>query len=130
MCERYSELLMGLLDNELSDRERRDVELHLQECPDCQAEYREFERLARLTSSLKFPEPKQEVWDHYYEGVCQRMRGVASWGVWGAVSIALLALANVLFFALPFSPWTVGAGIACLVSGAVILWATFACNCT
>jgi len=130
MCERYNELLMGLLDGELSDAERRDVELHLMECPDCRTEYREFQKLAHLTSSLRFPEPNPEVWDHYYEGVCRRMRGITSWGVWGALSIALLGAANFLFFALPASALTIALGVVCLLCGAGILWATFACNCS
>ncbi|MGB9691016.1 MAG: zf-HC2 domain-containing protein [Candidatus Sumerlaeaceae bacterium] len=129
MCERYREALMGLLDNELPKAERKDVELHLQECPDCQAEYREFQRLASLLSTVKFPEPSQEVWDHYYEGVCRRMRGVGPWYLWGAISIALLLLAQVLFFLVTPSVFSTAAGVLALVVGAALLWTTFACNC-
>ncbi len=129
MCERYREALMGLLDNEIPEAERRDVELHLHECPDCQAEYREFQRLASLTNSLKFPEPSAEVWDHYYDGVCRRMRRVGPWFMWGGISVALLLAAQVLFFLVPASPITIGTGVVALIVGALLLWTTFACNC-
>lgn len=130
MCERYREAVMGLVDNELSDQERRDVELHLLECPDCKAEYEQFRQLVHLTNSLEFPQPHPMIWDHYYEGVCRRMHRAASWGLWGGLSVGLLGLANVLFFVVPTSSLTIAAGMAALTIGAILLWSTFACQCS
>jgi anti-sigma factor RsiW len=38
-CEEAEELISGLADNELSDRERSSIEGHLRECPRCQRAY-------------------------------------------------------------------------------------------
>ncbi len=132
MCERYRELLMKLIDNELQEAERRDVEIHILECPDCKAEYETYRKLAQETTQTLqefLPHPSEEVWEHYYESVCRRMRRAASWTVWGAVAVLLIIVANVLFLASSPTPLTVGLGVAVLVAGVTVMWATFACNC-
>lgn len=132
MCERYRELLMKLVDNELQEVERRDVEVHLLECPDCKAEYETYRKLAQETTQTLhqfLPRPSEEVWDHYYDGVCRRMRSAASWTIWGAVAVFLIVVANVLFLAGGTASLTVGLGVASLLVGVALMWATFACNC-
>jgi anti-sigma factor RsiW len=52
-CEEARELITGLVDNELSQKERQFLETHLRECPRCQFIYREegtLKRQIRLAS--------------------------------------------------------------------------------
>jgi len=130
ICERYRESLMALLDNELPESERHNVMLHLQECHECRTEYEELRNLVGQLNTLRFPAPKPEFWDDYYQGVCERMQRSARWGIWGAAAVGLLILANVLFFAFPASGLCITLGSLALVSGAATLWLTYYCNCS
>jgi anti-sigma factor (TIGR02949 family) len=47
-CEKCEELLQPFLDRELSDAERAEAELHLEECDYCRRRYRFEEELRRF----------------------------------------------------------------------------------
>jgi hypothetical protein len=56
-CEKYGELISGQLDGELTDNERRELEEHLRDCPECRAlsaVYREIS--GALTEDAVVPE--------------------------------------------------------------------------
>jgi len=48
-CNDYKDLLMGYLDNELSDEQRQRFEEHLAGCPECASELEEFRKLKTIT---------------------------------------------------------------------------------
>jgi anti-sigma factor RsiW len=120
---------MGLLDNELPEEVRKDVVTHLHECPECKAEYASFRELARLTNSLKPPSPDPSVWDHYYEGVCRKMRKSAYWAWWGGLAVACVVAAASLFVALPATPVTITGSIVLVSLGALLAGTSIACHC-
>ena len=48
-CHDYKDLLMGYLDNELSNEQRNRFEEHLAGCPECAGELKEFRKLKAMT---------------------------------------------------------------------------------
>lgn len=51
-CEAYRSLLSALLDGELEGQERRDVEAHLAECPDCRAYLEDLKEIQAVFRGL------------------------------------------------------------------------------
>lgn len=85
----YKKLLMGLLDNELSRKEKTSLEIHLKECLECRRELKEFERVKGVVKSMKYKELPDEVWEKYWSKVYNRLeRGLG----WILVSIGAMIL--------------------------------------
>jgi predicted anti-sigma-YlaC factor YlaD len=81
--------LMGYLDGELDEPRRRQLEAHLAECDDCRRERDQFRSLKEVMDPMKFKEPSDKVWEHYWTGVYNRLeRGLG----WIFVSIASIIL--------------------------------------
>jgi anti-sigma factor RsiW len=120
---------MSLLDGELPDAERRVLEVHLHECPECHTEYSRFEKLALLTGKVSLPSPGGAVWQNYYRGVCGKMERRARWAYWLTGGAVLVCAANLLFFSAPASALTIGVGAVALIAGVGMLWMTYYCNC-
>ena len=51
-CHDYKDLMMGYLDDELSDESRRRFEEHVAGCPECAGELKEFKRLKVITDEV------------------------------------------------------------------------------
>jgi anti-sigma factor RsiW len=56
-CHDYKDLMMGYLDNELSEEQRRQFEEHLSGCPECKKELEEFKKLKAITDEVTLAEP-------------------------------------------------------------------------
>ena len=59
-CRECEELLQPYLDRELSEHERREVEMHLESCGSCAKHYRFEERLWRHVKDCCSHEPMPE----------------------------------------------------------------------
>jgi len=89
-CGKYKELIMGYLDDELDDEQKKDLERHLACCPECSAELKEFERLKMITDEVTLVEPEDRVWRQYWDNIYNRLeRGIG----WILFSIAAIVLA-------------------------------------
>src|SRR5688572_28897633 len=69
-CPHIVERLHEYEDDRLPSSERREVEMHLQICPDCRRQWREF---ALLRSRLK-AEPHLTPPESFYRGVLEKIR--------------------------------------------------------
>ena len=88
-CERAKTLLMGLIDNELSEADRAVVHEHLAACGGCRHEEAEFRRLADVTSRLTFREPTHAEWRQW----CRETRNRLERGIgFGLLSFGMLTL--------------------------------------
>ncbi|MFD2935915.1 HEAT repeat domain-containing protein [Spirosoma flavum] len=56
-CEQTKEQLADWVSNQLPDSERVSLEMHLAQCPDCQAEANSIRQLWQLMGTLPTPEP-------------------------------------------------------------------------
>ena len=60
--DRYTDLLSGYLDDELSAHERTEVEAHLATCADCRAVLADLERVVTAARGLEPGEPPRHLW--------------------------------------------------------------------
>ena len=57
-CEKYKPLLMGLIDQELTPEESKDVNDHLRKCSGCREEYEKLRETAAKIGAVSFEEPQ------------------------------------------------------------------------
>jgi predicted anti-sigma-YlaC factor YlaD len=88
-CHDYKDLMMGYLDNELSDEQRRQFEEHLAGCPECAGELKEFKRLKAITDEVTLIEPEDRIWQDYWGGIYNRIERGVGWIVFSVAAIAL-----------------------------------------
>lgn len=90
-CHDYKDLLMGYLDNELSDEQRNRFEEHLAGCPECDGELKEFQKLKAITDEVTLVEPEDRIWQDYWNGIYNRIERSIGWLIF-SVSAILLAI--------------------------------------
>lgn len=90
-CHDYKDLMMGYLDNELSNEQRRQFEEHLTGCPECKAELKEFRKLKAITDEVTLVEPEDKIWQDYWSGIYNRIERSVGWIVF-SISAILLAI--------------------------------------
>ena len=90
-CHDYKDLMMGYLDNELSDEQRRRFEEHLAGCPECTGELKEFQKLKAITDEVTLVEPEDRLWQDYWSGIYNRIERSLGWVIF-SVSAILLAI--------------------------------------
>jgi predicted anti-sigma-YlaC factor YlaD len=88
-CHDYKDLMMGYLDDELSDEQRRRFEAHLAGCPECAGELKEFKRLKAITDEVTLIEPEDRLWQDYWGGVYNRIERGVGWTVFSVAAILL-----------------------------------------
>jgi predicted anti-sigma-YlaC factor YlaD len=88
-CHDYKDLMMGYLDDELSDEQRRRFEAHLAGCPECAGELEEFKRLKAITDEVTLVEPEDRLWQDYWGGVYNRIERGVGWIVFSVAAILL-----------------------------------------
>jgi predicted anti-sigma-YlaC factor YlaD len=88
-CNDYKELLMGYLDNELTDEQRNRFEEHLAGCPECADELEQFRKLKAITDEVTLVEPEDKLWQDYWAGVYNRIERGIGWIVFSVAAIIL-----------------------------------------
>jgi len=88
-CEEFEVLLNGYIDGELKGSDLKRVEEHLAECSHCQKLVRDYQRLKEVTAEMRFKEPPQEIWNSYWQRICQRITRGLGWVLFvvGAVAV-------------------------------------------
>jgi hypothetical protein len=81
--------MMGYLDNELSNEQRRQFEEHLTGCAECTKELKEFRKLKAITDEVTLVEPEDRIWQDYWSGVYNRIERSAGWIVFSIAAILL-----------------------------------------
>ena len=89
-CHNYKDLLMGYLDDELSDEQRNRFEKHLAGCPECAAELEEFRKLKAITDEVTLVEPEDRIWQDYWNGIYNRIERSVGWVIFSVAAILLV----------------------------------------
>jgi hypothetical protein len=82
--------MMGYLDDELDDAQKKTFEEHIESCKDCAAELEQFKKLKKVTDSVKLAEPEDTLWEHYWSGVYNRFERGIGWILMSITGIALI----------------------------------------
>lgn len=93
-CEDYKELLMGYLDEELSNEEKKRLEEHLKDCAACTEELKEFRKLKQITDEVALVEPEDKIWQAYWSNVYNRAERCLGWILFSVAAILLLIYAG------------------------------------
>lgn len=128
-CEHFRVELMALIDGELPEPKRTEIEQHIHECPACSHELRSFERLSRLTEDLHFRTVRSCEMQLYWSGVCRKMHAHTSWRVWLCGAVAIVAAGNLMIFGFPGTPIATMLGVVALLAGFCVLGLSYYCNC-
>jgi predicted anti-sigma-YlaC factor YlaD len=81
--------MMGYLDNELTDEQRRRFEEHLAGCPECANELKNFRKLKAITDEVTLVEPEDRIWQNYWDGIYNRIERSIGWIVFSIAAILL-----------------------------------------
>ena len=88
-CHDYKDLMMGYLDNELSEEQRNRFEEHLSGCPECAGELKEFQKLKAITDEVTLVEPEDQLWQDYWTGIYNRIERDIGWIIFSVSAILL-----------------------------------------
>ncbi|MHC4557698.1 MAG: anti-sigma factor family protein [Planctomycetota bacterium] len=88
-CHDYKDLMMGYLDNELSDEQRHQFKEHLAGCPECAGELEEFRKLKAITDEVTLVEPEDRIWQDYWTGIYNRIERSTGWIIFSVAAILL-----------------------------------------
>jgi len=124
-CEDYKDLIMGYLDNELEDEQRRAFEEHLAKCPECKGEVEEFRRLIDVTDEVVLAEPEDRIWQQYWSSIYNRIERGVGWILFSVAAILLLVYGGFKAIEEIIKDPTVGvilkAGLLTLIAGLAVL---------
>ncbi len=125
-CHNYKDLMMGYLDNELTDEQRRQFEEHLDGCSECTDELEEFRKLKAITDEVTLVEPEDRIWQDYWGGVYNRIERNVGWIVFSVAAILLTIYGGFKLIEDIIKDATVGmllkAGLLALIAGLAILF--------
>ncbi len=88
-CHDYKDLMMGYLDNELSDEQKRQFEEHLDGCSECTDELKEFRKLKAITDEVTLVEPEDRMWQEYWDGIYNRIERGLGWIIFSVAAILM-----------------------------------------
>ncbi len=125
-CHDYKDLLMGYLDNELSDEQRNRFEEHLAGCPECAGELKEFQKLKAITDEVTLVEPEDRIWQDYWNGIYNRIERNVGWIIFSVAAILLTIYGGFKLIEKIVTDATVGMllklGLLALIVGLAILF--------
>ncbi|MBW8016308.1 MAG: hypothetical protein FVQ82_08990 [Planctomycetes bacterium] len=93
-CDKFKDLLMGYLDDEISEQERVELEKHLTECDECTKELADFKDLKSITDDITLYQPEDEVFDQYWSSIYNRIERAAGWIILSVSGMVLLFYAG------------------------------------
>jgi anti-sigma factor RsiW len=76
-CPKAHELIGELLEESISDKDRKDLEKHLESCQDCRELLTDFQNIKTQAASLPKLEPSEAVWTNILDGVRRDRRAKA-----------------------------------------------------
>ena len=78
-CDEIALKIMALVDDELSEQEKKSVLDHIAVCDRCAAEYASLKKLKNVTGEMKMKKLPEFYWDEYWGNVYNRFERGFSW---------------------------------------------------
>ncbi len=123
-CEEARDLLMGLLDQELTPDEARKVNEHLVRCADCREEYEQLRETAGKISTISFREPQDKALETLWNSPYSRFTRNAGIILVLAGWLALIVFGVYEFFGNEDEPFIPKVAAAAVFIGFVVLLAS------
>jgi hypothetical protein len=83
-------MMMGYLDNELDEEQRKKFEEHLKGCPECIRELKYFKDIKVITDEVTLIEPEDKLWHDYWSGIYNRIERCTGWIFFSIAAIILI----------------------------------------
>lgn len=77
--EKFEKLMMGALDGELTAQEQQEFDRMLAADDRLKAEFEQYKKLKKATTSMNLQNPPPEVWDNYWRDVYNRIERGIGW---------------------------------------------------
>jgi len=77
--KKIKELISSYYDQELDEEQRKTVEKHLEECPECSQEFEEMGKFEEVMSKMELKKPPKDVWRLYWASVYNRLERRIGW---------------------------------------------------
>ncbi|MHC4187987.1 MAG: zf-HC2 domain-containing protein [Planctomycetota bacterium] len=126
VCEDYKDLMMGYLDNELTEEQRRKFEEHLAEHAECAAEFEQFKKLKEITDEVTLVEPEDRIWQQYWGSLYNRFERGIGWIAFSVAGICLIIYGGFKLIEEIIQDATIGfllkIGLLALIGGLAILF--------
>ena len=125
-CEDCKDLMMGYLDNELTEEQRQQFEAYLTEHPECAAEFEQFKKLKEMTDQVTLVEPEDKIWQQYWNNTYNRIERGLGWILFSVAAICLLIYGGFKIIEGiikdPMTGWLLKIGLLALLAGLAILF--------
>lgn len=77
--QKIKELISSYHDGELDEEQKKTVEEHLAQCPECKKEFEEMGKFEEVMSQMELKKPPKEVWQLYWASVYNRLERRIGW---------------------------------------------------
>ncbi len=96
VCDQIEPLLSGYLDGELTQQDRQRVELHIDDCTRCRAEFEQLRTIQSELGSINHPQPTEQQWSMMMSVSAIRTSRGLGWiiGIAGLAILAWLAISK------------------------------------
>ncbi len=125
-CKEARILMMGLIDNELTDKEKRDVLDHIETCASCRERYNSFIKLKEEEGKMKEMPLSEEIFDEYWTHIYNRIERATGWIILSIGAILTFSYTAFLslktFFYDDNNPIILKLGVAFLIFGIIIVF--------
>ncbi len=77
--QKIKELISSYLDGELDEEQKKRVEEHFAQCPECKKEVEEMGKFEEVMTQMELKKPPKEVWLLYWASVYNRLERRIGW---------------------------------------------------
>ncbi len=77
--QKIKELISSYYDGELNPEQKKKVEKHLEDCPECRKELEEMRKFEEVMSQMELKKLPGEVWKRYWASVYNRLERRIGW---------------------------------------------------
>ncbi len=122
-------LVASYHEDVLDSSQKRQVEEHIQTCPECQKEFEETQKFEEVMGKMAFKKPPKETWEVYWTSVYNRMERGIGWIFMSIGAMILLFLGGYMMVEAiiqdPEIPVLLKVGILAVLAGVVVLIVSF-----
>jgi len=123
--KKIKELISSYHDKELDEEQRKTVEKHLEECPECSQEFEEMGKFEEVMSKMELKKPPKDVWRLYWASVYNRLERRTGWILLSIGAMIILFFGGYKMVESiiqdPSTPFLLKAGILIFLGGIVVL---------
>ncbi|UCE20055.1 MAG: zf-HC2 domain-containing protein [Gemmatimonadota bacterium] len=89
-CEKFKNLMMGYIDDELNEHDRGAFLGHVRSCAECSSELEHYRKLKEVTDGMKLTSPEDKIWRDYWSVIYNRIERGVGWILLSICGILLL----------------------------------------